>query len=434
MATQLSSLDGEGARWADGVNTKVEIMAIIKVQKGTKDILPNDMTIWHFMEEKALEVFSKYGAQEIRTPIFEATELFARGVGDTTDIVNKEMYTFEKSERSLTLRPENTAGVVRSFIENGMHRLSAPVKLWYKGPMFRYERPQAGRQRQFHQVGVEVFGIKQATADAEVILMAVNYLKALGLNDLSVELNSLGCPECREVFKTKLKAVLKPYLSEMCPDCQARYEKNPLRLLDCKVPECNEIYAKPEIQEVIQSDFICEDCSNHFEELKGYLNELGVNYSINKLLVRGLDYYNRTVFEIKSNNLGSQNAVCGGGRYDSLVKNLGGEDTPAIGFAMGMERLASLLGEKSGGKLTGFVVSSNSLEAIKLTEELRAQGVTCEFDLTNKKFVKQLEKASKVAKYALILGEDELAQGKVAVKNLETSEQIVVDRGSNYFI
>ena len=403
-------------------------MAIIKVQKGTKDILPQDMSIWHFMEEKALEIFSKYGAKEIRTPIFEATELFARGVGDTTDIVNKEMYTFEKSERSLTLRPENTAGVVRSFIENGMHRLSAPIKLWYKGPMFRYERPQAGRQRQFHQVGVEVFGIKQATADAEVILMAVNYLKALGLNDLSVELNSLGCPECREVFKAKLKEVLKPYLAQMCPDCQSRYEKNPLRLLDCKVPECNEIYAKPEIQAIIQSDFICEDCSSHFEELKGYLNELGVNYSINKLLVRGLDYYNRTVFEIKSNNLGSQNAVCGGGRYDSLVKNLGGEDTPAIGFAMGMERLASLLGEINEDKTLAFVVSNSPLEAIKLTEELRAQGITCEFDLTNKKFVKQLEKASKVAKYALILGEDELAQGKVTVKNLETSEQKLVTR------
>ena len=409
-------------------------MAIIKVQKGTKDILPNDMPIWHLMEEKAVEIFSKYGAKEIRTPIFEATELFARGVGDTTDIVNKEMYTFEKSERSLTLRPENTAGVVRSFIENGMHRLSAPVKLWYKGPMFRYERPQAGRQRQFHQVGVEVFGIKQPSADAEVILMATNYLKALGLNDLSVELNSLGCPECREVFKTKLKKVLKPYLSQMCPDCQSRYEKNPLRLLDCKVPECNEIYAKPEIQAVIQSDFICEDCSNHFNELKGYLDELGVNYSINKLLVRGLDYYNRTVFEIKSNNLGSQNAVCGGGRYDSLVKNLGGEDTPAIGFAMGMERLASLIGEKQDEKTIAFVVSNSPIEAIKLTEEVRRAGYTCEFDLTNKKFVKQLEKASKVAKYALILGEDEISSGKVTVKNLETSEQKVLDRNSNYFI
>ena len=403
-------------------------MAIIKVQKGTKDILPAEMSVWHFMEDEARKIFTEYGAKEIRTPIFEATELFARGVGDTTDIVNKEMYTFEKSERSLTLRPENTAGVVRAFIENGMHRLSAPVKLWYKGPMFRYERPQAGRQRQFHQVGVEVFGIKQATADAEVILMAVNYLKALGLNDLSVELNSLGCPECRETFKTKLKAVIKPYLSELCPDCQARYEKNPLRLLDCKVEECKAIYARPEIQEVIQSDFICDDCANHFNELKGYLDALNINYSINKLLVRGLDYYNRTVFEIKSNNLGSQNAVCGGGRYDSLVRNLGGEDTPAIGFAMGMERLASLIGQKEAERTTAFVVSNNTLEAIKLTEELRGQNVTAEFDLTNKKFVKQLEKASKVAKYALILGEDEISTNKVTVKNLDTSEQKTVAR------
>ena len=403
-------------------------MAIIKVQKGTKDILPPEMPLWHFMETKANEVFTKFGAKEIRTPIFEATELFARGVGDTTDIVNKEMYTFEKSERSLTLRPENTAGVVRSFIENGMHRLAAPVKLWYKGPMFRYERPQAGRQRQFHQVGVEVFGIKQATADAEVILMAVNYLKVLGLNDLSVELNSLGCPECREEFKKKLKSVIKPYLSELCPDCQARYEKNPLRLLDCKVEECKEIYAKPEIQEVIQSDFICEDCANHFNELKGYLDALNINYSINKLLVRGLDYYNRTVFEIKSNNLGSQNAVCGGGRYDSLVRNLGGEDTPAIGFAMGMERLASLIGQKEDEKLNAYIVCNNPLEAIKLTEEMREAGVTCEFDLTNKKFVKQLEKASKLAKFALILGEDEIASGKVTIKNLDTSEQQTVNR------
>ena len=295
---------------------------IINVIKGTKDILPQDAEAWQRLEEKALEVFTKYGYKEIRTPIFEATELFARGVGDTTDIVNKEMYTFEKSDRSLTLRPENTAGVVRSFIENGMARLSAPVKLWYKGPMFRYERPQAGRQRQFHQVGVEMFGIKQPAADAEVILLAVNYLKSLGLNDLEVEINSLGCPTCREDYKAKIKEVLKPEFDNLCEDCQNRYEKNPLRLLDCKVESCKEIFAKPEIQKVIQSDFICEECAKHYSELKSYLDKMHVKYVENKLLVRGLDYYNRTVFEIKSNNLGSQNAVCGGGRYDSLVRNL----------------------------------------------------------------------------------------------------------------
>ena len=401
---------------------------IINVIKGTKDILPQDIEQWHRLEEKALEVFSKYGYKEIRTPIFEATELFARGVGDTTDIVNKEMYTFEKSDRSLTLRPENTAGVVRSFIENGMSRLSPPVKLWYKGPMFRYERPQAGRQRQFHQVGVEMFGVKQPTADAEVILLAVNYLKSLGLNNLEVEINSLGCPKCREDYKKAIKKALKPEFDNLCEDCQTRYEKNPLRLLDCKVPECQEIFSKPEIQEVIMSDFICEECAEHFNELKKYLDELKINYSINKLLVRGLDYYNRTVFEIKSNNLGSQNAVCGGGRYDSLVRNLGGEDIPAIGFAMGMERLAYLIGEKEDKKTTAFVVSNNPAEALKLAEELRKDGFSCEFDLSNKKFVKQIEKASKTAKYALILGEDELAADKVTVKNLENSEQKTVSR------
>ncbi len=396
---------------------------LIKAQKGTKDILPQEINLWHEMEKNALNIFSNAGYQEIRTPIFEATELFARGVGDTTDIVNKEMYTFEKSERSLTLRPENTAGVVRSFIENGMHRLSAPVKLWYKGPMFRYERPQAGRQRQFHQVGVEMFGIKDATADAEVIELAVSYLKSLGLNDLKVEINSLGCPTCREKFKTKLKNALKPYFNELCEDCQNRYEKNPLRLLDCKVENCKKIFEKPEIQSIIQGDFICEECANHFEELKSYLNALNIKYNVNKLLVRGLDYYNRTVFEIKSNKLGSQNAVCGGGRYDSLVKNLGGEDTPAIGFAMGMERLYSLIEKTEQPKLAGYIVSTNKLEALKLVKRLRDNNKSADFDFTGKKFSKQMEKASKVAKYAIILGDDEIENNYVSLKNLETSEQ-----------
>jgi histidyl-tRNA synthetase len=400
----------------------------LKVLKGTKDILPQDIDMWHFIEEKAEEVFSKYGFKEIRTPIIEVTELFSRGVGDTTDIVNKEMYTFEKSDRSITLRPENTAGVVRSYIENGMSRLSPPVKLWYKGPMFRYERPQAGRQRQFHQVGVEMFGIKQPTADAEVILMAVNYLKSIGLNDLDVEINSLGCPKCREEFKNKLKAVLKPYFDELCEDCQTRYEKNPLRLLDCKVESCKEIFEKPEVQAVINSDFICDECSEHYTELKLYLDRMGVKYSENKLLVRGLDYYNRTVFEIKSNNLGSQNAVAGGGRYDSLVGQLGGEPTPAIGFAMGMERLISLLEQKEPKKIDGYIVSNFPVDAFVLAEELRAQGLSVEIDLSNKKFIKQLEKASKVAKYAIILGEDEVLSHRVSLKNLEKGTQITVDR------
>ena len=401
---------------------------IIKVQKGTKDILPQEVEQWHRLEKNALEIFTRYGYKEIRTPIFEATELFARGVGDTTDIVNKEMYTFEKSDRSLTLRPENTAGVVRSFIENGMARLSAPVKLWYKGPMFRYERPQAGRQRQFHQVGVEMFGIKEPTADAEAILLAVNYLKSLGLNDLEVEINSLGCPKCREEYKRKIKEVLKPEFDNLCEDCQNRYEKNPLRLLDCKVETCKEIFAKPEIQKVIQSDFICDECAEHYATLKTYLDKLEVPYVENKLLVRGLDYYNRTVFEIKSNNLGSQNAVCGGGRYDSLVRNLGGEDTPAVGWAMGMERLNSLLPDVEPEKLDGYIVSNSSADAFLLAQELRNKGLNVEFDLADKKFTKQLEKAAKVAKFALILGEDEINNGKVAVKNLETSEQVAVDR------
>ncbi len=401
---------------------------IINVIKGTKDILPQDADMWQVLEKNALEVFSKYGYKEIRTPIFEATELFARGVGDTTDIVNKEMYTFEKSDRSLTLRPENTAGVVRSYIENGMSRISPPVKLWYKGPMFRYERPQAGRQRQFHQVGVEMFGVKEPAADAEVILLAVNYLKSLGLNDLEVEINSLGCPQCREEYKNKIKEVLKPEFNNLCEDCQNRYEKNPLRLLDCKVESCKEIFEKPDIKAVIQSDFICEECAGHYSKLKEYLNSLNIKYIENKLLVRGLDYYNRTVFEIKSNNLGSQNAVCGGGRYDSLVRNLGGDDTPAVGWAMGMERLISLLPKTEPEKLDAFIVSNDAPEAFKLSEELRAQGLKVEFDLQNKKFTKQLEKASKIAKFAFILGEDEINTNTVSVKNLASSVQKKIER------
>ena len=401
---------------------------MIQAQKGTKDILPEESPTWQKMEAAANKIFSAANFNEIRTPIFEATELFARGVGDSTDIVNKEMYTFEKSERSLTLRPENTAGVVRAYIEHGFSRLQQPVKLWYKGPMFRYERPQAGRQRQFHQVGVEMFGTAEPAADAEVINLAVKYLNELGLNDLDVEINSLGCRECRKNYREAIKNVLAPYLPQLCEDCNFRYEKNPLRMLDCKVDSCKKIFEKEEVQKVILGDFICEECKEHFEKVQQYLKALNIKFKINKLLVRGLDYYNRTVFEIKSNNLGSQNAVCGGGRYDSLVETLGGPSTPAVGWAMGMERLYSLIEKTEAPRLDVFVVSEVPEEALKIVQDLREYGFKAEFDYSNRKFKKQLDKAAKTAKYALILMEDEIKSNTVTLKNLDTSEQVNLPR------
>ena len=398
---------------------------MIKAQRGTKDILPNEVSTWQLIEKKARELFQNANYKEIRTPIFEGTELFKRGVGDSTDIVNKEMYTFTVggNETSITLRPENTAGVVRSFIEHGMDRLSPPVKLWYFGPMFRYERPQAGRQRQFHQIGLEMFGIKEATADAEVIILASEFLKANGINDLTVSLNSLGCPTCRNEYKEKIKNALKPYLNELCDDCKVRYEKNPLRMLDCKNEDCKKIFEKDEIKKIILEDFICEDCKNHFEELKKYLDAVNIKYEIDKMLVRGLDYYTRTVFEIKSESLGAQSAVLGGGRYDGLVEMLGGKPTPAVGFALGAERLYSLIEKVKEEKLDYFIVSNASDIAIKTALELRKKGYKADFDMQGRKFTKQLEKAGKVAKKALIIGEDEINGGYYTVKNMETGEQ-----------
>ena len=366
---------------------------MIKAQRGTKDILPDEILTWQDIQKKAQELFQRANYKEIRTPVFEATELFKRGVGDSTDIVNKEMYTFSvgNNENSITLRPENTAGVVRSYIEHGMERLSPPVKLWYMGPMFRYERPQAGRQRQFHQIGLELFGIKEPAADAEVIMIATEFLKAMGLYDLTVSLNSLGCPNCRNKYKEEIKNALKPYLDKLCDDCKVRFEKNPLRMLDCKNEECKIIFEKEEIKEVILKDFICDECKNHFEELKNYLNEINIKYEIDKMLVRGLDYYTRTVFEVKSNSLGSQNAILGGGRYDGLVEMLGGKPTPAVGFALGVERLCSLINKIEDKKLDYFVVSTMPDIALKTVFELRKKGFSAEFDMQKRKFAKQLE-------------------------------------------
>ena len=394
-----------------------------KTPKGTKDILPSDSYIWQYVEEKAKNIFNNANYQEIRTPIFETTELFTRGVGDSTDIVNKEMYTFIQKERSLTLRPENTAGVVRAFIENGMHRYPTPVKLWYRGPMFRYERPQAGRQRQFHQLGVELFGIENASADAEVINIAMTLLDELGLKNLSLEINNIGCPKCRNAYKEKIKEAVKPKLAEFCTDCHLRFEKNPLRMLDCKNEKCGELFLSHEIDSVINKDFICEDCVKHFSDLQEYLNALNINYVINKRLVRGLDYYNRTVFEITSTNLGAQNAVCGGGRYDPLVEMLGGSPTPAVGWAFGMERVISLLPPLEFKQLKAFIVTNNIKQAFELTGKLRKEGISCDFDLANRKFQKQIEKASKIAQFAVILGEDEISSGFYTLKNMATGEQ-----------
>lgn len=398
-----------------------------KAPKGTKDISPAESHVWQYIEQKTGKILQNANYKEIRTPIFEATELFARGVGDSTDIVTKEMYTFVQKDRSLTLRPENTAGVVRAFIEHGMHRLPTPLKLWYKGPMFRYERPQAGRQRQFHQLGVELFGVAGPSADAEVIQLAMQMLDTVGVAGLALEINNIGCPDCRNEHKDRLKQAIEPKLSEFCPDCHVRFEKNPLRILDCKNPKCKELLANPEIEQVISEDFICEGCTQHFEELKQYLEALKIEYVINKKLVRGLDYYNRTVFEITSNALGAQNAVCGGGRYDPLVKMLGGPDTPAVGWAIGMERLISLITLPVEKPLDIFIVSDQPKEALKYAFEIRKQGISVDLDLSGRKFGKQLDKASKIgAKFALIIGEEELKTNMFTLKNLATGEQASV--------
>jgi histidyl-tRNA synthetase len=400
----------------------------IKTQKGTKDVLPEEYEQWQNILDKANKIFTNANFKRIETPIFEATELFQRGVGDSTDIVNKEMYSFEKNGHSLTLRPENTAGVVRAFLEHTMQRDIQPVKLWYFGSMFRYERPQAGRQRQFHQLGVEMFGVSDASADADCIYTAVKFFESVGLKNLLVEINSLGCNDCREKFRNKLKNLISPYIDELCEDCKKRYETNPLRTLDCKTKECQEIFEKNKILEELSKLDLCEECKEHYKNLKTYLDMLGVNYTENPFLVRGLDYYTRTVFEVKSEDLGSQNAVCGGGRYDNLVETLGGPKVPAIGWAVGMERLYSLIEKKEAEKLDYFVISNNIQEALKLTNEIRQCNKRADFDYSKRKFSKQIEKAGKIAKYAIILGEEEIENETLTIKDLKNFEQKNINR------
>ena len=380
--------------------------------------------MWQHIEQTARTLFARANVREIRTPIFEATELFERGVGESTDIVNKEMYTFEKGDRLLTLRPENTAGVVRAYIQHGLDRQPKPVKLFYMGPMFRYERPQAGRQRQFHQIGLEVFGVDTPQADANVILLAMELFETLGVPELGLEINNVGCFDCRDDFKERLKALLEPHLAQLCEDCNKRFITNPLRMLDCKNPACQAIYSRPEISDFLDQDQTCSACQTRFSELLEILTRCAIPFKRNKMLVRGLDYYTRTVFEITSTNLGAQNAVCGGGRYNGLVKTLGGLDTPAVGWALGVERLASLISPVSATSLQFYIVSDDAPAALTLAKSIRRAGYSVEADQSGKAIGKQLAQANKLnAQQVILLGETERAENKVSVKTFATGVQ-----------
>lgn len=397
--------------------------------RGTKDIMPADVKAWRYLEETMRKICAQYGYKEIRTPVFEHTELFLRGIGETTDVVEKEMYTFnDRGNRSITLRPENTASAVRAYIEHKLYAEPAPTKLFYIGPMFRYDRPQAGRYRQFHQFGIEALGVQGPNIDAEIILLAVQILQSLGLKDLKLKINSVGCPKCRPLHREKLQEFFKPHFDELCKDCQSRYDRNPLRLLDCKNPHCQELGAgAPSLEECL-----CDECREHFEGLKRLLTAAGIEYEVDHNLVRGLDYYTKTAFEIQYKPLGAQSAVCGGGRYDGLIEEVGGPATPGIGFAMGMERV--LLALESQNLLPDvqeamdvFAVCPNQEyfpTVFKTVIDLRRAGLKAEFDFQGRSMKAQMKQANRVnAKYVLIFGEDEFARGQVVLRNMSTSEQ-----------
>ena len=400
---------------------------MINIPKGTKDVLPAEAYKWHFVENTARRIAALYGLKEIRTPVFEHTELFLRGVGDTTDIVNKEMYTFlDKGERSITLKPEGTAGVVRSFIENGGGGGVLPQKMYYITPVFRYERPQAGRLREHHQFGVEIFGGKGAETDAEVILLARDYIAALGVEGAELNLNSIGCKHCRPKFNEALREYLRPHLSEMCPTCNARFEKNPLRILDCKEEKCAAVNAGAPRS----VDFLCDECREHFEKLKAILDDCGVAYTLNPKLVRGLDYYSKTVFEFVSTSIGAQGTVLGGGRYDTLIENLGGPSVPAVGFGSGIERMLLVL-ENTGktipqeaplGVYAAGLDEAGRRAAFLLVQQLRKAGVSADFDHAARSVKAQFKYAGKVgARFVVAIGSNELESGMYTIKDMAAS-------------
>lgn len=409
---------------------------LTKAPKGTRDVLITDVYRWQYIENEIRNLCRVFGYQEERTPIFEHTELFLRGVGDTTDVVQKEMYTFEdKGGRSITLRPEGTAGAVRSFIESGLASGPQPTKMYYlSAPVFRYENPQAGRLREHHQFGIEVFGAKDASIDAEVILVALTLFSKLGIEDLQLNINSIGCDQCRPVYHQKLKEYLKANYDGLCSTCKERFERNPLRILDCKEEGCRQIAKGAPV--II--DHLCGECQQHFESLQGYLKAMNIPFAINPFIVRGLDYYTKTVFEIISTNIGSQGTVCGGGRYDKLVKTLGGPDMPGIGFGMGIERLLMIM-ENAGLEVPKPSVTDvyvcpmgdqTRQKAFQLVMELRGQGIKADMDHCQKSLKAQMKYANKLGvRYTAVLGEEEIAAGQITLRDMENSTEKKVPIG-----
>ncbi|MFH1541792.1 MAG: histidine--tRNA ligase [bacterium] len=399
------------------------------VPRGTKDILPSETPLWQSIEAVCRKTFALYNYQEIRTPIFESTELFSRAVGKTTDIVSKEMYEFkDKKGRSLVLRPEETAAVVRAGLENNLIGPDQLTKLYYIGPMFRYERPQKGRQRQFHQVGVEVFGSNDPLIDVEVITLNLQLLEKVGVKELEVNLNSVGCPQCQPDFRKKLKEYFTSNVKKMCPDCQNRFDNNPLRILDCKEGKCQSL-----IEGAPSSlDTLCPECKTHFDGVLCGLNNLKVKYNVNRRLVRGLDYYSKTAFEITSGKLGAQNAVSGGGRYDNLVEEFGGKSTPAVGFAIGLERVVDLmLNDKcqmtNEGRIILYIAALGEeakTKAFDLLTQLRVKGIAADMDYLGKSLKAQLKTADRLqAERVLIIGDQELQKGSGVLKSMASGEQ-----------
>ena len=401
--------------------------------KGMNDILPGDIETWQHLEEQARKVFGAFGYREIRVPVAEKTELFSRSIGETTDIVEKEMYTFtDKGGTSMTLRPEGTAPVMRAFIQHKLHALDPVSKLYYIGPMFRHERPQKGRYRQFHQIGAEVIGIDDPKIDAQVLAMLSHYFMTTKIPDVSLQINSLGCPGCRPTYREALIDFIDQRLTCLCADCQRRYTSNPLRVLDCKVPGCKEVT----IDAPAMLDNLCIGCEAHFTQVKNHLDALEVDYTVNPRMVRGLDYYTRTTFEMVTGSLGAQNAVAAGGRYDGLIRDLGGPELPGIGFAIGLERLALMLGEQSVQPPRPELFIATLGEAatnagFSMLTRLQRRGIPVEMEYTGKSLKAQLRRADKIkARRVLIIGEDELQRGVSQLRYMDESRQEEVELDS----